>query len=127
MFKFIIRAFLKSLNNARYPAAANIFTISLKLSNYIFFIKYSNACHMLFQTNPPPPNVQSANIPYLMQLKLFFKKEYVCKIPLRSLKHFRHILHKANDLAHLSYQVTDVTASDIKKNCDKAADLSYKQ
>ena len=50
-----------------------------------------------------------------MQLELFFKKEYVCKIPSRRLKHFRHILHKANDLANLLCKVTDVTASDIRK------------
>ena len=49
-----------------------------------------------------------------MQLELYFKKGYVCKIPSRRLKHFRHILRKDNDLAHLLHQVTYVTASDIK-------------
>ena len=32
----------------------------------------------------------------------------------RRLKHFRHILRKDNELAHLLHQVTYVTASDIK-------------
>ena len=50
-----------------------------------------------------------------MQLELYYKKEYVCKIPSRRLKHFRHILRKDNELAHLLHQVTYVTASDIKK------------
>ena len=49
-----------------------------------------------------------------MQLELYFKKEYVCKIPPRRLQHFRHILRKDNELAHLLHQVTYVTASDIK-------------
>ena len=56
-----------------------------------------------------------------MQLELYFKKEYVCKIPSRRLKHLRHILRhlrhilrKDNALAHLLCQVTDVTASDIR-------------
>ena len=49
-----------------------------------------------------------------MQLELYYKKEYVCKIPSRRLKHFRHILRKDNELAHLLHQVTYVTASDIK-------------
>ena len=43
---------------------------------------------------------------------------------------FRHILRKDNELAHLLHQVTYVTASDIKKICNKLADLrvfSYKQ
>ena len=48
-----------------------------------------------------------------MQLELYFKMEYVCKVPLRRLKHFRHILRKDNELAHLLYKVTYVTASDI--------------
>ena len=66
---------------------------------------------MLFQTSS---NLESANIPYSMQLELYFKKEYVCGIPSRRLKHFRHILRKDNELAHLLHQVTYVTASDIK-------------
>ena len=49
-----------------------------------------------------------------MQLELYFKKAYVCKIPSRSLKHFRHILRNDNEFAHLLHQVTYVTASDIK-------------
>ena len=49
-----------------------------------------------------------------MQLELYYKKEYVCKIPSRRLKHFRHILRKDNELAHLLHQVTYATASDIK-------------
>ena len=49
-----------------------------------------------------------------MQLELNFKKEYVCEIPSRRLKHYRHILRKDNAFVHLSYQVTDVTASDIR-------------
>ena len=49
-----------------------------------------------------------------MQLELYYKKEYVCKIPSRRLKHFRHILRKDNELVHLLQQVTYVTASDIK-------------
>ena len=49
-----------------------------------------------------------------MQLEMYFKKEYVCKIPSRRLKHFRHILRKDNELAHLLHQVTYVTSSDIK-------------
>ena len=49
-----------------------------------------------------------------MQLELYYKKEYVCKIPMRRLKHFSHILRKDNELAHLLHQVTYVTASDIK-------------
>ena len=49
-----------------------------------------------------------------MQLELYFKKEYVCKIPSRRLKQFRHILRKYNELAHLLHQVTYVIASDIK-------------
>ena len=49
-----------------------------------------------------------------MQLELYFKKVYVCKIPSRRLKHFRHILRKDNELAHLLHQVTYVTASDDK-------------
>ena len=53
-------------------------------------------------------------MPYSMQLELYYKKEYVCKIPSRRLKHFRHILRKDNELAHLLHQVTYVTASDIK-------------
>ena len=60
------------------------------------------------------PNIESANIPYSMQLEMYYKKEYVCKIPSRKLKHFRHILRKDNELAHLLHQVTYVTASDIK-------------
>ena len=60
------------------------------------------------------PNIESANIPYSMQLELYYKKEYVCKIPSRRLKHFRHIVGKDNELAHLLHQVTYVTASDIK-------------
>ena len=36
---------------------------------------------------------------------------------------FRHILRKDNELAHLLHQVTYVTASDLKKNCNKLADL----
>ena len=36
---------------------------------------------------------------------------------------FRHILLKDNELAHLLHQVTYVTASDIKKFCNKLADL----
>ena len=56
-----------------------------------------------------------ANIPYSMQLELYYKKEYVCEIPPRRLKHFRHILRKDNEFAHLLHQVTYVTASDIKK------------
>ena len=67
---------------------------------------------MLFQTKRP--NIESANIPYSMQLELYYKKEYVCEIPLRRLKHFRHILRKDNELAHLLHQVTYFTASDIK-------------
>ena len=67
---------------------------------------------MLFQTNGP--NIESANIPYLMQLELYYKKEYVCRFPSRRLKHFRHILRKGNEHAHLLHQVTYVTASDIK-------------
>ena len=65
-----------------------------------------------------------------MQLELHFKKEYVCKIPSRRLKHFRHILLKDNEPAHFLHQVTYVTASDIKKKCNKLADLlvfSYNQ
>ena len=46
------------------------------------------------------PNIESANIPYWMQLELCYKKEYVCKIPSRRLIHFRHILRKDNELAH---------------------------
>ena len=49
-----------------------------------------------------------------MQLELYYKKESVCKIPSRRLKHFKHILRKDNELAHLLHQVTYVTASDIK-------------
>ena len=49
-----------------------------------------------------------------MQLELNFKKDYVCKIPSRRLKHFRDILRKENELAHLLHQVTYLTASDIK-------------
>ena len=49
-----------------------------------------------------------------MQLGLYFKKEYVCKIPSRRLKHFRHTLFKDNEHAHLLRQVTDDTASDIR-------------
>ena len=49
-----------------------------------------------------------------MQLEMYFKKEYVCKIPSRRLKHFRHIIRKDNELAHLLHQVTYVTSSDIK-------------
>ena len=49
-----------------------------------------------------------------MQLEMYFKKEYVCKILSRRLKHFRHILRKDNELAHLLHQVTYVTSSDIK-------------
>ena len=49
-----------------------------------------------------------------MQLELYFKKEYACKIPSMRLKQFRHIfLPKDNELAHLLHQVTYVTASDI--------------
>ena len=51
---------------------------------------------------------------YSMQLELYFKREYVCKIPSRRLKQFRHILRKDNELAHLLHVVTYVTASDIK-------------
>ena len=40
--------------------------------------------------------------------------KYVCKIPSRRLKHFRHSLSKDNELVHLSRQVTDVTAFDIR-------------
>ena len=69
---------------------------------------------MLFQTSAPT---------YSMQLELYYKKEYVCKIPLRGLKHFRHILRKDNELAHLLHQVTYVTASDNIKFCNKLADL----
>ena len=36
------------------------------------------------------------------------------KLPQRRLTHFRHILRKDNELAHLLHQVTYVTASDIK-------------
>ena len=46
---------------------------------------------------------------------MYYKKEYVCKISSRRLKHFRHILRKDNELTHLLHQVTYVTASDIKK------------
>ena len=49
-----------------------------------------------------------------MQHELYYKKEYVCKIPSKRLKHFRHILRKDNELAHLLHQVTYVIASDIK-------------
>ena len=66
---------------------------------------------MLFQTNAP---TKSANIPYLLQLELYFKKVYVCKIPSRRLKHFRHILRKDNELAHLLHQVSYVTVSGIE-------------
>ena len=59
-------------------------------------------------------NLESANIPYSMQLELYFKKEYVCKIPSRRLNIFRHILRKDNELAHLLHQVTYVTASDFQ-------------
>ena len=58
--------------------------------------------------------LESPDIPYSMQLELYFKKEYVCEIPSRRLKHFRHILRKDNELAHLLNQVTYVTASDIQ-------------
>ena len=63
---------------------------------------------MLFQTNAPTKRVQ--NIAYSMQLELYFKKEYVCEIPSKRLKHFRHILRIDNELAHLLHQVTYVTA-----------------
>ena len=64
--------------------------------------------------NRPLLNLESANIPCSMQLELYLKKKYVCKIPSRRLKHFRIILRKDNKLAHLLHQVTYVTASDIK-------------
>ena len=73
---------------------------------------------MLFQTNAQE-SVESANIPYSMQLELYFKREYVCKIPSRRLKHFRHILRKDNELVHLLHHVTYVTASDIKNFATK--------
>ena len=60
-----------------------------------------------------------------MQLELYFKKEYVCEIPSRRLKHVRHFLREDNELAHLLHQVTYVTASDIKnvqQMCSKLAD-----
>ena len=41
-----------------------------------------------------------------MQLELYFKNEYVCEIPSRRLKHFRHILRKDIELADLLHQVT---------------------
>ena len=75
---------------------------------------------MLFQTN-----LDSANIPYSMQLELYFKKEYVCNPPSRRLKHFRHILRKDNELAHLLHQVTYVTASDIKNFATKLQIYEY--
>ena len=37
------------------------------------------------------------------------------KFPRGDLNIFRHILRRNNELAHLLYQVTYVTASDIKK------------
>ena len=58
-----------------------------------------------------------------MQLELYIKKEYVCKIPLERLKHFRHILRKDNEFAHLLCQVTYVKALVYKKFCNKIADL----
>ena len=50
-----------------------------------------------------------------MQLKLYYKKNYVREIPSKRLNVFRRILRKDNELAHLLHQVTYVTASDIKK------------
>ena len=50
-----------------------------------------------------------------MQFELYFKKEYVCKIPAKRLKHFRYILRKDNEPTHLLHQVIYITASDIKK------------
>ena len=40
-----------------------------------------------------------------MQLELYFKKEYVCQIPTRRLKHFKHILRKdkLNEFVHLLF------------------------
>ena len=50
-----------------------------------------------------------------MQLELYFKKEYVCKIFLEEIKTFLgNFLRKDIELAHLLHQVTYVTASDIK-------------
>ena len=45
------------------------------------------------------------------------------KFPPGDDKHFRHILRKDNELVHLLHQVTYVTASNFKKNCNKLADL----
>ena len=49
-----------------------------------------------------------------MQLELYFKKQDVCKISSRILKHIRHILRKDNEIADLLHQLTYVKASDIK-------------
>ena len=46
------------------------------------------------------PSLESTNIPYSMQLQIYFKKEYVCKIPSRRFKHFMRILRKDNELTH---------------------------
>ena len=60
------------------------------------------------------PQHRECKHPLFDALELYYKKEYVCKIPSRRLKHFRHILRKDNELAHLLHQVTYATASDIK-------------
>ena len=60
------------------------------------------------------PKFRECKHPLFDAAKLYFKKEYVCKIRSRIFKDFRHILRKDNALAHLLHQVTYVTASDIK-------------
>ena len=114
---FIKRTGLKSINNVRYPSATNIVTIlalhfKLQFFLYVIVTQTTGCFRLTYQRI-------SANILYSMQLELVFKKEYVCKLPSKRLKHLRHILHKDTDLAHIFCQITDVAASDIWNSVTK--------